>query len=441
LGRRAYVKSNIAPNFDRFSAKVAGNGGGGLHLAAMADGDGVWDERLDALAQVLTEVRHGRASTRRELVNRTGLSRAVVAQRVRELLERGLLDESESAGSTGGRAARRLRLRPDTGQLLVADLGATSVDVAVTTLSAHIVARRSEPCDVAAGPEAVLGHIEELFADLLERSGADGPLRGVGLGVPGPVEFAAGVPVAPPIMPGWDRYPIRDRLVRAFGAPVWVDNDVNVMALGEARVGVAARHPNVVFIKVGTGIGAGLIMGGRLQRGEEGCAGDLGHIQVSDRVVCRCGNVGCLEALAGGAAIGRDGRLAASEGRSAALAEVLRERGAIEAADVAHAAMHGDPTSRELLTNAARLIGLAAAMVVNVVNPSMVVIGGGVAAAGDAFLAAIRQTVYGRSLPLATRRLLVERSSLGDSVGVIGCAHMVVDELLRPGRLSQWALT
>ena len=148
---------------------------------------------------------------------------------------------------------------------------------------------------------------------LRDDAGVPGRLWGIGIGVPGPVEFETGRPISPPIMPGWDGYPIRERFAERYGAPVWVDNDVNVLALGEWRSGVAAGHDNVVVVKIGTGIGAGIISGGRLHRGAQGSAGDVGHIQVIDdpTVVCRCGNMGCLEALAGGEAIGRAGEAAA----------------------------------------------------------------------------------------------------------------------------------
>ena len=141
-----------------------------------------------------------------------------------------------------------------------------------------------------------------------------GRLWGIGIGVPGPVEFGSGRPISPPIMPGWDGYPIRERFTQRYRAPVWVDNDVNLLALGEWRSGVASGHDNVVVVKIGTGIGAGIISDGRLHRGAQGSAGDVGHIQVTDdpAVLCRCGNVGCLEALAGGAALGRAGEAAAS---------------------------------------------------------------------------------------------------------------------------------
>jgi glucokinase-like ROK family protein len=398
------------------------------------------EDRLQAIVSVLDHARTHGSTTRASLVHATGLSRAVVTQRVAELIEYGLLADGDLGPSTGGRSPRLVRFRADAGHLLVADLGATSVDVALADLSGTILAHVQEPCDIAAGPELVLARVEELFARCL--AGAEprpGSLWGIGIGVPGPVEFDSGRPVAPPIMPGWDRYPVRERFAQ-YHVPVWVDNDVNVMALGERRAGIARGHDNVVFVKIGTGIGAGIIVNGRLHRGAQGCAGDVGHMQVTDdpAVVCRCGNVGCLEAIAGGGALGRDAEAAARDGRSRFLAALLEEKGPLEAHDVARGATHGDPTCVELLTNAGRLVGHMLASVVNFFNPSLVVIGGGVAGAGDLLLATIRETVYRRSLPLATRELVVKRSTLDDRAGVVGAAAIVTDELFRARHLTQW---
>lgn len=398
------------------------------------------DDRLADLVTVLDFVRTRGSTTRPNLVHGTGLSRAIVTQRVAELLDYGLLVEGELGPSTGGRSPRLLRFPADAGHLLVADLGATSVDVALADLSGTVLAHVQEPCDIAAGPEAVLDRVEELFVrSLVSAEPRAVPLWGIGIGVPGPVEFESGRPVAPPIMPGWDRYAVRERFAK-YNVPVWVDNDVNIMALGERRAGIAKGHDNVVFIKIGTGIGAGIIMRGALHRGTQGCAGDVGHMQVTDdsAVVCRCGNVGCLEALAGGGALGRDGAAAARSGRSDFLSALLEEKGTIEARDVAKGATHGDPTCVELLTNAGRLVGHMLASVVNFYNPSLIVVGGGVAGAGDLLLATIRETVYRRSLPLATRELVVKRSELGDLAGVVGAGVMVTDELFRPAHLAQW---
>jgi glucokinase-like ROK family protein len=399
------------------------------------------DESLDALVAVLDEVRLGRSRSRSELVTRTGLGRGIVAQRVGELIERGLVTEGDVGPSTGGRPPRQLTFRADGGHVLVADLGATSIDVAVTTLDGRILGHHDEPARIEDGPEPGLDRVDVLFDTLLRTTqGLPGHLWGIGIAVPGPVEFESGRPISPPIMPGWDGYPIRDRFAERYRAPVWVDNDVNVLALGEWRSGVAAGHDNVVVVKIGTGIGAGIISDGHLHRGAQGSAGDVGHIQVVDdpAVVCRCGNVGCLEALAGGAAIGRAGEAAALDGRSPRLRTALDQRGSVTAEDVARAASAGDPVAVALLGSAGRRVGSMLASVVNFFNPSLIVIGGGVANSPDQLLAAIRETVYRRSLPLATRDLLIKRSSLGGLAGVIGASSMVVDQLFAREAIGRW---
>jgi glucokinase-like ROK family protein len=277
-------------------------------------------------------------------------------------------------------------------------------------------------------------------ATVTARTAGAPPIWGIGVSVPGPVEFATGRPIAPPIMPGWDGYPVRERLAATFDVPVWVDNDVNLMALGELRSGLAQGERDVVYIKIGTGIGAGLVSGGRLHRGAEGCAGDVGHVAVVDdtSIVCRCGKNGCLEALAGGAALARDATAAAVAGHSPYLAELLSGGRRPDARDVSHAAQHGDPFSVDLLTRSGQLVGAMLATLVNFYNPSLVIIGGRVAASGDLLLAAVREAVYRRSLPLATRNLRIMRSPLADRAGLIGASAMVVDELLSQQLLARW---
>ena len=351
------------------------------------------------------------------------------------------MTETESGPSTGGRPPRQLTFRADAGHLLVADLGATSIDVAVTDLAGRVLGHHAEPADIAAGPEEILGRVEELFETILRATkNVPGRVWGLGIGIPGPVEFATGRPISPPIMPGWDAYPIRDRFARRHRAPVWVDNDVNILALGEWRFGIAKGHQNVVVLKIGTGIGAGIISDGSLHRGAQGAAGDVGHIQVVDdaTVVCRCGNVGCLEALAGGAAVARAAEGAAREGRSQRLRQALDATGVVTAEDVARAASFGDPVAVELLQSAGRRVGAMLASVVNFFNPSLIVIGGGLGQSGDQLLAAIRESVYRRSLPLATRELVIQRSSLGSLAGVIGASAMVADQLFSREQLPQW---
>lgn len=402
-------------------------------------------DHVDSLATVLDLARSGTARTRPEIGRMSGLGRTVVTQRVNQLIDCGLLEEGPLGPSSGGRAPRELRFRAQAGVVLAAELGATSVAVGVSDLTGQVLTQLEEPTDIALGPDEVLGHLEELFDRLLSEvaagdSGKTPATWGIGIGLPGPVEFATGRPSAPPIMPGWDGYPVRDRLARRFNAPVWVDNEVNTMALGELRAGSAKGQRDILYVKIGTGVGAGLISGGQLHRGSQGCAGDIGHAAVTEdtSVVCRCGNTGCLEAFAGGAALARDGLAAATEGRSDFLADVLAETGTVRAADVSRAAQSGDHTSVALLTQAGRLVGSLLATLVSFYNPALVIIGGGVAGSGDLLLAAVRESVYRRSLPLATRELRISRSTLSDEAGLVGAAFMVIDELFTPERLGRW---
>jgi len=394
----------------------------------------------DGFVAVLDHVRAYGDSSRAALAEATGLGRSVLTQRVEALLEYGLLAEDRIGVSTGGRAPRLLRFRADAGRLLVADLGATSTDVALADLAGGILVHRQEASDISAGPDAVLARVGELFDACVEEAGVSSDdVWGIGIGVPGPVEFESGRPVSPPIMPGWDGYALRDRFA-ARGVPVWVDNDVNVMALGEQTAGCGRGVEDFVYVKIGTGIGAGIVVDGRIHRGAKGSAGDVGHIyvQAGREVTCRCGMSGCLEAFAGGAALGRDAEAAARDGRSEILRALLEEKGYLTAEDVATASKHGDPVSIELITEAGRLIGQMLTGIVNFFNPSLLVIGGGVAGAGDLLLATIRQTIYRRSLPLATRDLIVRRSALDGRAGVIGAATMAANQLLAPEFLPRW---
>lgn len=398
-------------------------------------------DQLDPFALVLAGVRTGGLRTRPELVRQLGLGRNLVSQRVAELIDLGLLQEGSMAPSTGGRRSRELRFRSGAGALLVADLGATHLQAGLTDLDGEVLDQRIEPLDISAGPDATLDRIEQLFDEILAaRPGSATPLWGVGVGLPGPVEFSRGRPIAPPIMPGWDAYPVRDRLAARYAAPAWLDNDVNVLALGELRAGIGRGVQDLLYVKVGTGIGAGLISGGRLHRGAQGAAGDIGHVPVLDdeSVLCRCGNTGCLEAVAGGFALARDGLVAAQAGRSRLLAEVLEATGALTAEDVLRAAAHGDQTSLGLLTRAGRLVGRTLATLVNFYNPSLIVMGGQISAADEAFLGELRRTVYGRSTPLATRDLRIKTSPLGDRAGLLGAAFLVADELFARDCLGLW---
>jgi glucokinase-like ROK family protein len=393
------------------------------------------------LVTVLDLLRFGHAHTRPELAQHSGLGRAVVNQQIGYLSELGLVREGDLAPSTGGRAPRTVAFGAEAGMLLVAEFGATSLVAGLSDLAGNLVFQHEEPFDIGHGPRPALDRLARLFDTLLERSGISRTaLWGIGLGVPGPVEFSTGRPISPPIMPGWHAYPIRHHLGELYGLPVWVDNDVNLMALGELRAGHARGEQNMVYVKIGTGIGAGIICRGALHRGAQGCAGDIGHVAVREasEVICRCGKAGCLEALAGGAALSRDGTLAAESGLSPHLAAVLAEGRQVTGEEITKAAQRGDPVAMDLLMRSGRLVGEVLATIVNFFNPALILVGGGVAAAGDTLLASIRENVYRCSLPLATRDLQISFSPLGDQAGLRGAAAMVTDEVFAPANIVRW---
>ena len=377
-------------------------------------------------ARLLQLLRDGGPQSRAELGEAVDLSKSKVAVELDRLTELGLVQTNGLAASRGGRRSHVVALS-DGIRFVGVDIGATSIDVAVTDAHLRLLAHVSTPSDVRAGPAAVLQEALDLIGKL-RAEGWAADVHGVGVGVPGPVSQREGAPVVPPIMPGWNHFPVRDTLAAAIGAPVMVDNDVNIMALGELHAGTARSVDDFLFVKVGTGIGCGIVIDGRVYRGVDGSAGDIGHIRVEDDgPVCTCGNEGCLEALFGGSALARDAEAAARAGRSPYLAERLAAAGRLTAEDVGAAAAAGDPYAVGLIRDGGRRLGQALATLVSFFNPGLVVIGGGVAGLGHSLLAEIRGVVYRRSLPLATGNLPIVLSELGPTAGVVGAARLVSD--------------
>lgn len=376
---------------------------------------------LATLSEVACLVADGTATRRGALADATGLSRAAIAQRVDLLIARGLLVETEPTGAAGGRGRPPLilELAPDTLLVCGVDLGATHCRIALTTLGGRVVAESARDLDVNDGPDSVLGGVRAGVDALLAEAGRpSGQLRALGIGVPGPVEAATGTVVRPPIMAGWDGYRVPGYFEGWYQGPVIVDNDVNVMAFGEYGQRRISQH--LLYVKVGTGIGCGIVSGGVLHRGASGAAGDIGHIRLPghDEVPCVCGNTGCVEAVASGAAI----------------AAALRAAGidAQGASDVARLVAEGNPIARREVRLAGRRIGEVLASLVSFHNPDTIVIGGVLGRPGADLLADVRGAIYRRALPLATRNLAIEVSATGERGAVLGAARLAARHLLSP---------
>ncbi|GLX93264.1 ROK family protein [Herbidospora sp. NEAU-GS84] len=375
--------------------------------------------RIATTGEVLQLIRSGEATTRAEIGRVTALSRPAVTHRVNELLQRGLVVEDAEGPSTGGRPPVRLRFNAAGGVVAVASLGASRTQIALCDLAGDVIERTDLVIDVEEGPDAVLGLVMDTWEKLLE---GRGPLAGVGLGVPATVEYARGRTESARVMASWTGVEIPPRIAKRFPVPVLVDNDVNVIAMGEHR-GVYPDQDDLLFVKVSTRIGAGVVSSGAIMRGALGAAGEIGHIPVRDGggVLCRCGNLDCVDSVASGTAILR----------------TLRERGRdVETlADVTVLVRQGDAETMAVVRQAGRWLGEVIASAVNLLNPSVVVLGGDVAEMFMPLVSGVREVVYQRSTQLATRSLKIERSRLGPGAGITGCALLVIDHILDPDAL------
>lgn len=365
-------------------------------------------------------LRDGMPRTRSELAVQTGQARSTIAVRIDLLSSAGLIGPVGEATSTGGRPPATFAFNPAARLVLSMDLGAVHARLAVADLAANIIVAHEEALAIADGPAVVLERVAELGRELMEQAGRPlTDLAAIGIGLPGPVEHLTGRPIAPPIMPGWDGFDVSGTLKRAFHVPVLVDNDVNLMAVGEHRT-AWSDHDNVLVVKVATGIGSGIIMDGQLRRGAQGAAGDIGHIATQGRmdIACRCGNFGCLEAVAGGAGLARQ---LSNENRTVA-----------NVADIVALIRTGDMAAQAAVREAGREIGSVLAGCVSTLNPSLIVVGGAMVEAGEHLMAGIREVLYRRSLPLATQHLRIVTAQSKEKAGVLGGAYLAIDHVLSP---------
>ena len=371
--------------------------------------------------EVFALIREGRVTTRTDVGRLTGLSRTAVTARLSSLLEAGLVVEDDEGPSTGGRPPARLRFDTDAGVVLAVAVGRSRTQLAVCDLAGEVLVAEDVDQEVGVAPDELMPELAERLGHLLEQAGRPvADVKGVGVSIPGTVDYERGASLDSPIMVGWDGVVLAPYLtggVVGIEAPVYVDNDANVMALSE-RHGHLERLDNVLLVKASTGLGAGIVSGAVLQRGALGAAGEIGHTKTpaAEGVVCRCGDVGCVEAVAGGWALVR------------ALREQGREVGHIR--DLVALALNGDAEARRLLRESGRRLGEVIAGAVNLLNPEAVVIGGDMALAYDSLVAGLRETVYANATALSTRQLDILPTTHGERSGVVGCAAMVLEEIL-----------
>lgn len=382
-----------------------------------------------AMSLVARLIASGTATTRPQLARATGLARSTISTSLAGLEKRGLIVSNGIAPRErgAGRPADTLAISPDAGAILVVELTAHHIRVVAAGMDQRLLAQRRIEFLAEAGPVETLRATVALARELLGALGmGNESLRVVVVSFTGPVDTRRGVPVRPPIMPGWDGFPVAAHLKSEFGCPCRVDNDVNLIALGEARVLPEDQCPLLV-VKVGTGIGGGLVTAkGHVHRGADGAACDIGHLSVvgAEDIICSCGNTGCIEAVASAEAITK--KLRAATGNPDLTQSDLRQ-----------AARNGDPVAIRLIRDAATLIGSTVASLVHVFNPARIVVTGPLTEATDDLLAGIRSVAYQRALPLATRNLTLAHSVIGEMAGIVGAIALGTEIVLAPESLAQ----
>lgn len=367
------------------------------------------------LERVVRAVRMAGSLTQAEIARSTGLSAATVSNIVRELKEGGTVEVTPT--SAGGRRARSVSLSGDAGIVIGVDFGHTHLRVAVGNLAHQVLAEESEPLDVDASSAEGFGRAEQLVNRLIETTGiSPGKVIGVGLGVPGPIDVESGTLGSTSILPGWTGINPSDELAGRLGVPVYVDNDANLGALGELVWGSGRGVRDLAYIKVASGVGAGLVIDGHIYRGPGGTAGEIGHITLDESgPVCRCGNRGCLETFTAA-------RYVLPLLQPGHGADLTMER-------VVQLAREGDPGCRRVIGDVGRHIGSGVATLCNLLNPSRVVLGGSLAEAGELVLGPIRDSVSRYAIPSAARQLSVLPGALGGRAEVLGALALVLNEM------------
>ena len=378
--------------------------------------------RLNRL-RVIDALRDEGLISRAEIARRTGLSRSTVSSLVSELQADGLVIErpepAAAHGDQGGRPPILLSFDASAGVAVGIDFDHHHLRVAVSDLSSRILVEREQQLDTDHAAHEGLDAAAELVGELLTEAGVDvARVIGAGMCLPGPVHRPTGVVGSTAILPGWVGVAAADEMRRRLELPILVDNDANLAALAEAAFGAGRDAKDLVYLMISSGIGAGLVLNGRLYRGAEGLAGELGHVLVdADGPVCRCGNRGCLETVAG----------------TDALADLLRRShgDGLDGRAIVRLAREGDLGCRRVIADAGRAIGKAAATLVNVLNPELLIVGGDLSDAGELLLDGVRESLERSALPTAVQAAEVVAGSLGDRAEVLGAIALVLSEAER----------
>jgi glucokinase len=312
------------------------------------------------------------------------------------------------------------------------DLGGTKIAAALVDGAGEIVAQDYRDTRAREGRDKVVARVLHSARAVIEESGVQASqIAGIGIGAPGPIDVASGAVVAPPNLPGWERVPLKQLIEDNLAITTYLENDANAAALGEHRFGSGRGVDHLIYVVVGTGVGGGLILDGRLYHGASGMAGEIGHIVVKpDGPICSCGRRGCLEALTSGPSIAREARQRMREGTPTLIAELAEgDESRVTAKLVAQAAERGDKVAKRVLAEAMHYLGLGMASLVHTLNPELIVFGGGVANLGERMFGPVREAIAELAFPEAARAVRVAPAQLGENAGVLGAAAVALAQL------------
>ncbi|MBR1425115.1 ROK family protein [bacterium] len=316
------------------------------------------------------------------------------------------------------------------GKRIGIDVGGTNVKIALVDEKGKIIYSNSVPTYAKMGYEYTVNNIKQSIRDLMKETRTDEKsIEAIGFDFPGQIDYKNGIVKLAPNIPGWVNVPIAKMIEDEFHIPTKIDNDVRCAALGELKFGAGKGCENFVCITVGTGIGSGLVINGKLVRGASNAAGEIGHIklQMKDGPICGCGDTGCLEAFASGPSIVAMAQDYIKGGKSTKFRELAAvDGGEITPYHVAKAAEEGDPVAKRIFEIMGEYIGIGLTSVINLLNPEKVIVGGGVAECGDLLLEPIRRTIKQRAMVVAGEAVQIVPAQLGNSAGVIG-ASMLID--------------
>ena len=393
-------------------------------------------------SQILQAIKIHDLISRIELSRITDLDPSTVSRAVRKLQDLGLIKEHRTGKSTGGRRPVMLGLNDEEHHIVGIDIGATKIKGVVTNLLGEVEEEITQKIEHAEGkyvdisPQSVLRTIDSLLKNYCQNNSGQENILGIGIGVHGLVDKEKGISIFAPNF-GWENVELQNIVEEKFDLRTYIDNDVRVMALGEYWFGHGRGVDNLLCVNAGYGVGSGIILSGEVYRGHKSLAGEIGHTTVEeDGPLCNCGDYGCLETLASGPAIAREVRKYIKRGFDSNINNMVgRELDKITGKIVGEAAKKGDELSRQILKQAGNYLGIGISNLVNVLDPEIVLIGGGVSKSGDLILSSLKKTVKTKSMfdppPIKTTKLRDKAGPIGGGVLVMEALYSSPEKFFR----------